>query len=128
MIRNTVVEFRTQKSRGWTKRNGKQLSSARYWDLCVEGSTWTIIRRVAAIMEAFTRTVFPSIPLYTVDLQFFQRFEYRGSWKDEAFVSHAVLHWRTRQVAYDQRAALSNRIREHQVIFLPLWMGRFSWC
>ena len=77
-------------------------------------------------MEAFTRIVFPSVPLYAVDLEFFRRFVCRGSWQDEAFVSEAVLHRRARQVAYDQRATLSNRIREHQVTFLPFSIGRFS--
>lgn len=76
-------------------------------------------------MESFTCIVFSTIPLYGIKFKCFKRFKYRGSWKNETFISHAILYWRTRQMAHDQCTALSNRIREYQVIFFPFWMYRF---
>lgn len=74
-------------------------------------------------MAVFTRIVLPLVPLFTVNIEFFKRSVYRGSWKDEASVSYSVLHRRTCQVAHDQRAAFSNKIREYQVIFFTVLDG-----
>lgn len=49
---------------------------------------------------------------------------HRRSRNNEAFVSHAVLHGGTCEMAHDQRATLSDRIRQHQVILLASISGR----
>lgn len=108
------------------RENGEQLGPVRYRDLCGEVRTRTIIRRsAAAIMEAVTDTVLPRVVSSgqekPVPFEFLKR---RAPPNNEAFVSHAVLHGRARTMAHDQRATLSNRIREHQVILFPVRSGR----